>query len=195
MSDLITISTNPLVLKNNGVKIQVHKLQQNGEGSWARVRGEEGEFVYEDVFVRVTNWTLVQLEQDPPRGFGGLDLIDEALGSKSYTSLVRLYAAVFEYTLPNMDFDLQRVSMRLVDDGAADYMAAFSAIIQIAQGVDPKAVSEAATKALREAKQKQAEEHAKSLATQTDQTTQNSPTSDGSNPGSSSDEATTSSGD
>ena len=194
MSDLITISTNPLVLKNNGVKIQVHKLQQNGEGSWARVRGEEGEFVYEDVFVRVTNWTLVQLEQDPPRGFGRLDLIEDELGSKSYTSLVRLYAAVFEYLLPGGDFDIHRTSLRLADEGTADYMTAFGVIIQIAQGVDPKAVAEAAHKALREIKEKQAEEGAKNV-TLINPTTPSFPSSDGSNPGSSSDEAMTSSGD
>jgi hypothetical protein len=189
VSDVITVPKG-LVLKNKGFGMRLHRLEvlpgtDQLVKPYRRLTDAEGEFVYNDVWFRVDNAVLADLEDDPPMGLGGLEPMGDGITTKPFRTLGVIFAVTYGwYTEHNglMVPDIKRASMAMVDGNVTSYIMVVTSALNIAQGGNPERIGETARRKLKELQDevdKQTEVALENLGTLTPRTEAVSPSNDG----------------
>lgn len=206
MVDVVSISTNPVVLRNRGFRIKVCclaevKVAEGQPKKFDRIYDPDSEPITEDMWFKFTNATLAEIELPEPFGFGSVETWGDEMERRPFMTLARTFAVAVEryriddqgQTVPDWKYG----SLMMLDGEFSTYTSVMMGALQIAQGADPNRIGEKTTKAIREAKdqiRKSSEEDDDAEGTQTSPS-DDSPSQPGSPDGQSSEETSTSSGD
>ena len=209
-----TITVPPIdVLRNRGFQAKVHAIVTDDRGSYSRKFDNDGQPLFETIWVRFTNWTMANLESPAPQGFGELRLWEAELDIRSTSTIIKTYAMIEDrYVLDNHGNtvpDMRYASLRLIDNQDMVYGTALTNAMFMATGVTPENAGEAMRRAIKEIQQsvddrnQQVEDRLAAIqeTTQTDpssndsSSTEDQPSDSSSDDGSKSDSTETSSGD
>lgn len=158
MSVINEINTD--VLRNRGVMVRVHRLKKNDEGAYVKpyIRERDqntGEYIYDQEFIKFTNWSLANIDEDAPTGFGGFEAFQDELENRPMRAMPKTIAHIFDM------YDLTPDGTRVPDSrfGAAllldaeihEYVIACLNAMLIAQGVvSPELAAESLDEQIRE---------------------------------------------
>lgn len=159
------------ILRNRGIMVKVHRLKKNAEGEYVRpyIRDRDestGEYIFEHGFIKFTNWSLANIDEDAPTGFGGFNNFQEELEKRSMRTVPKTIAHIYDMydlapdgtRIPDSRFG----ATLLVDDNLHEYVIACLNAMLLAQGVvSPELGAEAINeqlKVLREGKVESEEE-------------------------------------
>lgn len=139
------------ILRNRGIMVEVHRLAKDNEGNlvqpYERVMNSADEYVYENIFIRFDNWTIANIEDAPPSGFGSFENYQEAMQTSPARTVPQTVAHLHEKYLLDKDGarvpDLRYGAMLLKDGHMQEYMLACLNAMMLAQGIaSPEALAE-----------------------------------------------------
>lgn len=149
MSDVIAAKLSPQVLKNRGVPVRVHVLEQDAAGRWARSYEADGQTpVTEQVWIQLTNDVLASIEEH----WGSLDEWQKASQTKPFLSIGATLAICFDWWKDSTSGeelpDGRRGGRAMLDGSLEVYTSAVGAAFMLANGIAPDRVGKALTDGL-----------------------------------------------
>lgn len=153
------------ILRNRGIMAKVHRLKKDEEGNYVKPYLRErdlnsGEYLYDHEFFKFTNWSLANIDEDEPTGFGGFDNYQTQLEDRPMKTVPKTIAHIFDkYEITNEGVripDVRFGATLLLDSQIHEYVIVCLNAMLIAQGVvSPELAAEAISeqlKVLREGK-------------------------------------------
>lgn len=138
------MSIHPLVLRNKGVPVEVFALDTDDSGR-PIVRldgGEEGAPVVEKAWVRLDSNAICDLEDE----FGSLDGFEKAMSGTSIDGVMiqqpKTFRAVRSGLAAALGIDAKRAGVMMDGGRLAEYANALSMSMALANGVDPTKVAQ-----------------------------------------------------
>jgi hypothetical protein len=176
----------PVILRNAGVPVDVHAIEQDATGTWVRRTNAADEFIYERKHVKFDNRVLMDLESPEPLGWGSQETWEDALDNQPILTLARTLALVFDMRMPAPGTvtgapDRYAGSTMMLDGQHDEYINAVNAAFMLASGIEPEVVGEslrAARKEARDARKKINEGLSKAAAEAMKEPTEGTPPSE-----------------
>ena len=148
------------VLRNRGIMVRVHRLKKDDEGQYIKpyIRERDqntGEYIYDHEFIKFTNWSLANIDEDAPTGFGGFEAFQHELEKRPMRAVPKTIAHIFD--MYELTSDGTRVpdsrfgATLLLDAEIHEYVIACLNAMLIAQGVvSPELAAEAIAEQVKE---------------------------------------------
>jgi hypothetical protein len=155
------------VLRNRGIQVQVHVVDTDDKGKYVRRLDDNDQPVYETIWVRFTNWTIANLEQPVPEGFGDLDSWELELNIRATSTVLKTYALVEDrltlgsngQTVP----DVRWAAARLKDNSTRLYALALTSAMFMANGIEADVAGEVLRRSLKATEEAIKEGNAKAV--------------------------------
>ncbi len=140
------------IVRNKGFMFKAHALDQNGTKWERRTNGDSD--VYENTWVKFTNWHIANLEAAEPTGFGGIPMWEAQLEMNPTTAVAKTYAILHDKFMVDRNGntvpDVQWGAQSIPDGEITSAFVIFSNAMFLANGMDPDVVVRATAAALKE---------------------------------------------
>jgi hypothetical protein len=152
MSDTVRVPGHA-ALRNRGVPVSVHRLATDEAGDLVRpyVRimdgdGEDAGFVYDEMWIKLTNASLADLIEDDGVGWSSAEEWEKALNTHPFRTIARSIAIITGMWVDGVSGptdgpvpDVRRAALTLRDDDMDAYATALGAAYAMANGIETDA--------------------------------------------------------